>query len=226
MSSDVTNFKMRYSKSQIVILDILWSRRNAISFSGKDDAEIVRIVALPCSATSFCNDSCRLAKFSGNIRTGRRLFHNNESFGWIWHIVILKPSQGPFTAWEKEPHLEPFLSVTLVVDIAITLRMLMSAIRSSRFSSGVISPSPGVISGVLVTLLSPDCWSGEIQLTPLAWVSGVHHQRIITDIINILVYYWVWIQKLVRGGILILIYSNSRNGATPSFFHKCATPFP
>ena len=25
---------------------------------------------------------------------------------------------------------------------------------------------------------------------------------------------------------IYLMYSNSRNGATPSFFHKCATPFP
>ena len=32
--------------------------------------------------------------------------------------------------------------------------------------------------------------------------------------------------KKPKGQTWTLMYSNSRNGATPSFFHKCATPFP
>ena len=49
---------------------------------------------------------------------------------------------------------------------------------------GVISPLPGVISGVLVTLLSPGWRSREIRVTPLAWVSWCHHQRLILYLVK------------------------------------------
>ena len=108
------------------------------------------------------------------------------------HSVILKPFQGPFAAWEKEFDLKlelPISFLRVILDsgpccghntghVDAGNRKVQILIR------GVISPLPGVISGVLVTLLSPDWRSREIRVTPLAWVSWCHHRRLILYLVK------------------------------------------
>ena len=111
------------------------------------------------------------------------------------HSVILKPFQGPFAAWEKEFDLAEVRASNLFSSrhpgldsgpccghntghVDAGNRKVQILIR------GVISPLPGVISGVLVTLLSPDWRSREIRVTPLAWVSWCHHQRLILYLVK------------------------------------------